>query len=230
MKHKRVFYSELSYILGIVILALGTAMMEKADLGISMVVAPAYLLHLKIAQYLPFFSFGMAEYCTQALILVALSLVMGRFKPIYLFSFVTTLIYGLVLDLFVAVLAPVSLPGMAGRAVVYIAGFVVGGGGVSLLFHTYFMPAAYELFVKELTDKLGKELSRVKTVYDCLSCLVAIGLSFAFFGLGHFQGVKLGTFFCALLNGTVIGAWGRLLESRFDFADAFALREKFENG
>ena len=37
---KRRFFTELAYVLGIVFLALGTVLMEKADLGMSMVVAP----------------------------------------------------------------------------------------------------------------------------------------------------------------------------------------------
>lgn len=37
---KRVFYTELAYILGLLVLAVGTAMMERADFGMSMVVAP----------------------------------------------------------------------------------------------------------------------------------------------------------------------------------------------
>jgi hypothetical protein len=51
MHTKKGFYTELAYILGIVVLALGTAMMERANMGMSMVVAPAYLLHLKISQF-----------------------------------------------------------------------------------------------------------------------------------------------------------------------------------
>jgi uncharacterized membrane protein YczE len=50
MQTKKVFSSELAYLFGILILALGTAFMEKADFGMSMVVAPAYLIHLKISQ------------------------------------------------------------------------------------------------------------------------------------------------------------------------------------
>ena len=38
---KKTFYSELAYFIGIAVLALGTAMMEQADFGMSMVVAPA---------------------------------------------------------------------------------------------------------------------------------------------------------------------------------------------
>ena len=43
---KRIFYTELAYFLGLLILAVGTAFMERANFGVSMVVAPAYLLHL----------------------------------------------------------------------------------------------------------------------------------------------------------------------------------------
>ena len=49
---KRIFYTEIAYILGLIALALGTAFMEKADFGLSMVVAPPYILHLKISEFL----------------------------------------------------------------------------------------------------------------------------------------------------------------------------------
>lgn len=83
MKTKKIFYSEMAYILGIFILALGTAMMEQADFGLSMVVAPAYLLHLKISQFIPAVSFGMAEYSLQAVLIIIMSISLRKFKPIY---------------------------------------------------------------------------------------------------------------------------------------------------
>ena len=226
MKKKLTFYSEAAYAAGIVLLALGTALMEQADFGLSMVVAPAYLLHLKISQVVPLFSFGMAEYTLQAVIIVVLSAVLGKFKPAYLFSFVTAVAYGFTLDGFMALVAVLPPAGMASMIVRYILGFVLCAMGVAFLFHTYIPPEAYELFVKEVSAKLGKDISVVKTIYDCGSCLVAIGLSFAFFGLWHFEGVKLGTVICAFLNGFLIGQWGKLFESVFDFKDALPLRAK----
>ena len=53
---KKIFYTEISYILGILIMAFSTAFTEKADFGMSMIVAPAYILHLHVSQFLPFFS------------------------------------------------------------------------------------------------------------------------------------------------------------------------------
>ena len=226
MRTKKTFFTETAYILGLVVLALGTAFMERADFGLSMVVAPAYLLHLKISQIFPAFSFGMAEYTFQALLLLLLSLVMGRFKPLYLLSFVTAVLYGFTLDgaLWLAGLLPPL--GWMGRLLCYLIGMLLCAVGVSLLFHTYIPPEAYELFVKELAARTGADIHVVKTVYDCASCLLGIVLSFAFFGLWHFEGVKAGTILCALANGFLIGQCGRALESIFVFKDAFDLRKK----
>ena len=229
MKTKKVLYSEVAYILGLVMLALGTAFMERAEFGMSMVVAPAYLLHLKISQYLPFYSFGMSEYVLQAALLIIMCLVLRRFRAGYLFSFVTAVIYGFTLDGCISLVSLLSCAGWTGRIVFYVVGMLLCSMGVSMLFHTYISPEVYELFVKELSARKGWEISRVKTVYDCCSCLVGVVLSFAFFGMWHFEGVKLGTVLCALVNGTLIGLFSRLYERCFTFRDAFRFRGIFEN-
>ena len=228
MKKKMVLYSEAAYALGLVILALGTALMEKADFGMSMVVAPAYLLHLRLVRTLPFFSFGMAEYMLQGVILVLLGIGMRRFKRAYLFSFATAVLYGFALDAMLALISPLGAEGFVLRALWYVLGMVVCSLGVALLFHTYISPEAYELFVKELAEKTGRPIPAVKTLYDCVSCLIAVAMSFAFFGFGCFEGVKLGTIFCALVNGTLIGAISKELDRRFETRDALKLRGIFE--
>lgn len=224
MKGKSVFYCEAAYVAGIIILALGTAFMERADFGMSMVVAPAYLIHLKVSQFLPFFSFGMSEYVFQAVILALLSLVMGRVKKSYLLSFVTAFIYGLVLDAVMGIIALLPLAGIAWRVVFYILGLVTCSVGVAFLFFTYFPPEAYELLVKEFADKFNISIGKTKTIYDCCSCAISVALSLCFFG--GFVGVKWGTIVCAVINGWLIGRVSRFLESKFVFKDAFPLREK----
>ena len=77
---KKTLHSETAYLLGILALAFGTALMEKADFGVSMVVAPAYLVYLKVSEILPSFTFGMAEYSLQALLIIVLSFIMKGFR------------------------------------------------------------------------------------------------------------------------------------------------------
>lgn len=42
---KKTFYTEWAYVAGLLLIAAGVVLMEKADFGMSMIVAPAYLLH-----------------------------------------------------------------------------------------------------------------------------------------------------------------------------------------
>lgn len=80
----------------------------KADFGIAMVVAPAYILHLKVSELIPWFSFGVAEYFFQGVLVLITIIVMRRFKLSCLFSLVTAVIYGTLLDIAMNVIA--SLP------------------------------------------------------------------------------------------------------------------------
>lgn len=226
MKGKRVFYSELAYVVGILILAFGTALMEKADFGLSMVVAPAYLLHLKLSQTFSFYTFGMSEYVFQAVLLILMSILVHKFKISYLLSFATAILYGLLLDGMMGIVALFPLEGIVWQGVFFLAGFFICAIGIALLFHTYIPPEAYEMFVKEFSEKYAVPIPKVKTTYDCCSCALSIVLSFVFFGFGVFVGVKWGTVVCALLNGWMIGKISGWLEKRFDFKDALSLRKK----
>ena len=224
---KKIFSTELAYLLGILTIALGAACMTRADFGLSMVVAPAYIFHLKLSQALPFFSFGMAEYCLQAVLLLLMVAVLRKFRISYIFSFFTAVLYGLALDMFLALLGLLPVPGMVQRILFYLAGLIFCALGVSLVFHTYIAPEVYELLVKEVAGKYGWNINKVKTAYDCISCVVSVLLSFAFFGLWHFEGVKLGTLICAPINGWMIGRCTRLMEKRWEFKDTWNLRRFF---
>jgi|UPI000551934D uncharacterized membrane protein YczE len=224
---KKIFYTEAAYVAGTVLLALGTALMEKADFGMSTVVAPAYLLYMKLSQSFPFFTFGMAEYTLQAVLLILLAIVLRRFRKSYLFSFATALIYGFALDLMMKLTAPI-VPSMPLRIILYIIGMIICAAGVAFYFRSYISPAAYELCVSEISAARSLSIDKVKIIYDVCSCAIAVLMSFLFFGFGHFEGVRTGTFICALLNGILIGFFSRAYDRLFDFRDGLPLRKYFE--
>lgn len=223
-----VFSNELAYVVGIIAVAFGVAFMEKANFGVSMVVAPAYLLYLKLSPSYPFFTFGMAEYTLQAVLLVAMMIMLRKFKLSYLFSFVTAVVYGFTLDFCMWSVNGIDAQPVWARLVMFLGGMVLCSIGISFFFHSYVSPEVYELFVKEVSHHIGMDINRFKTIYDCSSCIISITMSFAFFGMWHFEGVKLGTVFCALVNGSMIGAVSKLLESHFEFKDCLKLRKYFE--
>ncbi len=225
---KRIFYTEAAYIIGLVALALGTAFMEKADFGLSMVVAPPYILHLKISEFLPFFSFGMAQYTFQAVLVILLAIFMRKIKLSYLFSFITAVLFGFLLDGVMVLTDMFSCEGLLTRIPIYAVGMLFCTFGIALLFRTYIPPEVYELFVKEVSEKHGYNIHRCKTVYDCTSCVLSVILSFAFFGFGVFRGISYGTVVCALVNGILISFFSKLLDRLFVFEDGLKLKKFFE--
>ena len=227
---KRTFYTELAYVFGILALVIGVTLMERADFGLSMVVAPAYVLHRFISTLpgMGWFSFGVAEYTLQLFLVIVLMLVVQKFRVSYFFSFVTAVIYGWLLDLVMWLTPVVASDNIVMRVVLFIAGELFCSLGVSLVLHTYIPPEAYELFVAEVSKRFKKPTGRVKWVYDIVSCLPAVILSFIFFGFGTFVGVKWGTVLCAAINGLIISAMIKWEDSVFDFRDGLKWRKFFE--
>ncbi len=221
MSQKIKISSEIAYFAAIVLLSLAVAILSTADFGISMIVAPAYLLSLKAG----FLSFGQAEYVVQAIVFILLCIALKRFRFVYFFSFGTCLIYGFVLDLWrkIPFLNPTATPpgsmNLPLRIAMFVIGMILTSFSVALFFKTYLFPQVYDFFVKAVSCKYGIKLSRLKTIVD-LSCLTAsVIMTFAFFG--EIRGIGWGTLIMALLNGTVIGYFSKLLDKAFDFQPTF---------
>ena len=72
---KITLYSELAYVFAILILSFSVAMVSAADLGLSIIVAPAYIL----SQKLGFLTFGQSEYVVQAILFIVFCILLKRF-------------------------------------------------------------------------------------------------------------------------------------------------------
>lgn len=224
---KRTIHSEAAYFIGLILIAVGVGFMEKSDFGVSMVVAPAYVLYRHFSLSWSWFTFGMAEYVTQGVFLLLMIAVLRHVQLSYLLSFATAIIYGLILDAFMLLFALFQADSLIPRLVCFAVGMLFCSAGVSMMFHTYLSPEVYELFVKEISRFFGLNINKVKTGYDIGSTMIAIALSFLFFGFGTFIGVKVGTLYCAVVNGWLIGRMSRFIDRRFEFKDLLPWRDFF---
>lgn len=208
---KPVFHSEIVYIAAIVLLSLAVAMLTTADFGISMIVAPAYLLSLKTG----FLSFGQAEYVIQAGLFALFCLVMQRFRAVYLSSFLTCLIYGAVLDVwrllpcFNPTVTPPGSPALWLRIALFISGILLTSFSVALFFKTYLYPQVYDFFVKGISARFHLRRPLFKTAFDLTCLLISAVMSRLFFG--RWVGIGWGTLLMAIGNGALIGCFDRLL-------------------
>ena len=224
---KTCFYTEVAYVLGLILLAAGTALTAYGGLGLSMVVAPAYVLHVFVSQFLPFFSFGMAEYTLQAVVLIVMMIILRKVRLMYFLSFVAAVFYAFALD---GAMSLTSLlpENTVMQIVMYVLGEFICCGAIALLFVSYLPPEAYEMFVKEIAYKFNKPVHKIKIFYDYGSLAVAVILSLVL--LGRFEGIGIGTVVCAILYGFIIRMFQKLYEKAFRFEDGFKWRKYFEKG
>ena len=213
--------SEITYFLAIALLSLAVAILSAADFGISMIVAPAYLLSLKTGV----FSFGQAEYAIQAGVFIVLCLVLRRFKLVYLSSFITCLVYGAALDLWrlipffnPAVTAPGSMATPL-RVAMYISGVLLTSFSVALFFKSYLYPQVYDFFVKAVSARYKVKLSALKTGVDLSMLATSVIMSLCFFK--KFVGIGWGTLIMAPIDGTLIGRFSRFLDKTSIFRRGF---------
>ena len=215
---------EIAYLLAILLMAIGVVFTEAAGFGLSMIVAPAYLISLVAG-----IGFGMAEYLVQGVLLIVLAAVLRRFRLSYLFSFLTAFVYGLALDGLLYLLSGLPAEGMALRILWFSLGSLIVAFSVALFFRVYLSPAAYDLTVREVSDRFSWPIGRVKLCYDLSSAAVSVVLSFIFFGFGVFCGIGVGTLILAFVNGPIIGFFGRWIDRHFDLYPMLPIHKYFRN-
>ena len=221
------FYTEICYLLGLLLPAIGGALMEKANFGLSMIIAPSYILHCKLTELSSFFTFGVCCYLFQGTLLLVMCLVLRRFRVSFLFSFVTAVVFGYTLDGATFLFSFVDTSLLWARLLLFVFGLLISAAGIAFMLHTYIASEVYELLVKEFSRHFGFSLGRCKLVYDYFSLALALLLSFLFFR--SLVGIGWGTIVCTVLNGILIGAFSKLILRYLELKDALPLRRFFES-
>ena len=229
--------SELLWLFGIIFVALGVAICSKADLGVSMIAAPAFVIYEAIAPLWSGFSVGMTEYIIQGLMLIALCIVICRFNWRYLLAFAVAVIYGYTLNLFLWILGGVSFNAVWLRWVMLIVGDTITAFGVACFFRTYMPLQVYELFVAELASRFRLNINKTKWSFDIILLAISVILALTLFGdvstfdwstIGYssFHSIGLGTLVTTAINSPIIAFMGKIIDRLFDPSPRFQKLEK----
>ena len=219
--------SELIYLAGIGLLAFAVNLMSIANLGLSAIVSPAYVLSLKVDSL----SYGQAEYIIASILFILFCLIMKKFRIAYLSSFITGILYATMADFFKNVfpLFSTSLDKLSIRILYFIIGMLLSALAIAFFYKTYFYPQIYDFFVKEIAKKYQFSIQKFKTAFDSSFLLLAMTLSFIFFH--QLKGIGIGTFIMAICNGTLIQFFTQILDHYFNFVPIFnPLANYLENG
>ena len=229
--------SELLWLLGTIFVALGVALCSKANLGVSMIAAPAFVVQEAVAKLLPFLSVGATEYIIQAIMLVVLCIAVKRFNWRYLLAFAVAVLYGYTLDFFLWLLNGITLPFVWQRWVLLLVGDVATAFGVACYFRTYMPLQVYELFVAEIADCFGFSINKTKCVFDITLLVTPIVLALTLFGdvgtfawrtIGYtsFHSIGLGTLVTTAINSPLIGLMGKGIDKFFEQTPRYAKLEQ----
>lgn len=212
--------NEIAWILGIVLCALGVSLCTKSGFGLSMIAAPAYIIHVKAVNYLTWYTQGTSEYVVQGIILVVMCVAVKKFKFRYLFSFVTAVVSGLAIDGWLYVLSGNGVyEGIAVRIIAFVSGELITALAIAFFFRTRMPLQMYELFVKEIAHRYGFSVNNVKMINDI--CAFALSVILALSLNKSFQGIGIGTLIITAVNAPLIKMFGKILDKFFTFEPMF---------
>ena len=218
--------AEFNWILGLFFVALGTAICEKANLGISMIAAPAFIIHERISMLTDALSVGVVEYLVQLFIILLTCAICKKFNWRFIFSFVTAVLYGYILTMWVTIFENVVFDALWLRWIMFFVGNTCVCIGVALFFRTYMPHESYELIVTEISKTYKFKPTNVKWIYDISSLVVSVVLALSLFGdvttfewgkiyeqSYHFIG--LGTIIAAFISAPIIQGISKLFDYIF---------------
>ena len=219
--------NELLWLFGIIFVALGVAICSKADLGVSMIAAPAFIVHEALQKVWSTLTVGVTEYILQGIMLVIMCIAVRRFTWKYLLAFAVAVLYGYTLDFFMWVLWGVTFDAVWLRYVMLIVGDIVTAFGVACFFRTYMPLQVYELFVAEIAARFRLDLTKVKRVFDvillCLSVVLALtlfgdvaSLELKKFATSSYHSIGAGTLITTVINSFLISFMGKVIDRLFE--------------
>ena len=230
--------SEFLWLFGMIFVAFGVSICNKANLGVSMIAAPAFVVSEAISSFWSGFSVGVTEYLIQGLMLLVLCLVVRRFNWRYLLAFAVAVLYGYILDFFLWIFSGISFDEVWLRWVMLLVGDAITALGVACFFRTYMPLQVYELFVAEIASCFRLNINKTKLCFDMAFLLISLILAVSLFGdvktfdfsailYVGFHNIGLGTLVTTVINSPLIAFMGKLIDRVFGTKPAFPKLEYF---
>ena len=209
-KEKILFRGELALPVAVLINSFGVVLMLYSAAGISAISSVPYAF----SEVFPVLSLGTWTYIFQGLLVLSLMIMRKKFVPSYLFSFVVGFVFGILLDIHKAWInvLPDSLPW---KIAWFVLSYLILSIGIALSNRCGLPIVPTDLFPRELSEITGAGYPKIKIIFD-VSCL-AVTAALTFFGLGHIEGLGIGTVLAAFTMGKAVGLCGNVLDKHFRF-------------
>ncbi|MBI0584695.1 MAG: hypothetical protein ISF22_10800 [Methanomassiliicoccus sp.] len=204
MDRKITIPGELSLAAGLLLISLAIPLMVRADFGISTISSLPFVL----SNVFDGMSFGVWNLIFQTCLLIILVAITGRFKTGYLISFVLTVAFGSILDIFSGILS--GLPTDLGLRLLYFAAsYLMMCLAIAMMVSSRVPLIIIDAFINDLTAHYHVTFRRLKTLFDVICLSLSVAISIVVFG--DLVGVGIGTILLAFITGSGVHAANRLM-------------------
>ncbi len=193
----------IKFLLSLVIMGFGIALVTKSGLGTSAVSSVPYVLSNVFA-----LSFGTFTFIINMLYFVIQILVLRKdFPKNQYFQIVVGPVLGIFIDLSMFILKNLDLSNYLLKVVILLVGCFIVAYSIWLQLEANVVINPTEGIVKVLADKTNIKFSSMKTYFDTF--LVVVASLISFIGLGRIVGVREGT----LISAFVVGYFIKLINT-----------------
>ena len=198
-----VFSGEIALIIAVIINSCGVALMLHSGAGISAISSVPFAF----SELFPQLTLGTWTYIFQGVLVFSLMVLRKKF------SFVVGFAFGEMLDvhqLWITTL-PQTIPL---RVIYFIISYLIICIGIAISNRCGLPIIPTDLFPRELEDITKVKYSKIKIAYDVI-CLTITAILTGF-GLGHIDGLGIGTVLAAFTMGKVVGLIGELMDKHIN--------------
>lgn len=187
------------FLIGLMGVSCGVILVVKSDLGITVATSVPYVFSL----YFTKITFGQWNYIVHGITLILLVFIVRKLTVKYLMSFLVAFLFGLSIDFFNFILAPILLDSLIEKVFFFIIGSAAISIGVAGLMKSDYPIMPFDTFIKEVTFIKNIKYSKFKTGFDLVCFTISLIASLLFFG--KIYGLHVGTLISAVILGSTIG-------------------------
>ena len=200
------------FLVSLAVMALGVVLSAKSGLGTT----PISSIPLVASLGSDLFTLGTATMAMNVVFIIIGILIMRRdYRAWYLLEFFLISILAVMCDVLMILLDFVSTDDYLVQWALSVVSALIMAFGLSLEVAADFSMLPGDRLVEFIGIRTGMVFGNVKILFDISMIVTAVALSFLFFGLGEFNGIREGTIFTALTVGAFTKFFTRLLKKGF---------------
>lgn len=200
MKKNNLISRTILFVISLFIIALGVALITRANLGTSPAACPPYVLSLIPGSIM---TMGTYMCCMQVMFVLAqIAILRRQFEPFQLFQFAASFLFGFYTDIAMMLTDWIPVGAYALNWLWLVAGCAVMGAGIVLEIQASLLLLPGEGVVAAISKVSHWQFHTIKIINDVVMTLT--GIIIAWVMTGGIEGVREGTVVSAFLVGIMV--------------------------